>query len=86
MSLGGAKYFISFIDDYSRRLWLYPINKKLDVFSIFKHFKALVELETRKKVKCLRIDNEGEYTNDEFVAFFKEEGIMRQFTVSHTPQ
>lgn len=45
MSLGGPKYFVSFIDDYSRRLWIYPIKKKSDVFSIFKHFKALVELE-----------------------------------------
>jgi transposase InsO family protein len=86
MSLGGAKYFISFIDDYSRRLWVYPIKKKSDVFSIFKQFKALIELETGKKIKCLRIDNGGEYTNGDFLSFCKEEGIMRQFTVAHTPQ
>ena len=28
MSLGRAKYFVSFIDDYSRRLWVYPINQE----------------------------------------------------------
>ncbi|GJT41412.1 gag-pol polyprotein [Tanacetum coccineum] len=32
LSLGGAKYFVSFIDDYSRRCWVYPIKKKSDGF------------------------------------------------------
>ena len=86
MSLGGAKYFVSFIDDYSRRLWVYPIKKKSDVFPVFKVLKAQVELETGKKIKCLRTDNGGEYTDGEFLAFCKQEGIKRQFTVSHTPQ
>ncbi|GJY22735.1 retrovirus-related pol polyprotein from transposon TNT 1-94 [Tanacetum coccineum] len=35
-SLGGAKYFVSFIDDYSTRCWVYPIKKKSDVFEVFK--------------------------------------------------
>jgi len=59
--LGGATYFVSFIDDYSTRLWVYPIKKKSDVFSIFKVFKAQIKLEIEKKIKCLRTDNGGEY-------------------------
>ncbi|GJZ26033.1 gag-pol polyprotein [Tanacetum coccineum] len=39
-SLRGAKYFVSFIDDYSRRCWVYPIKKKSDVFEVFKVYKA----------------------------------------------
>ena len=31
-SMGGARYFVSFIDDYSRRCWVYPIKRKVDVF------------------------------------------------------
>ncbi|KAE8734764.1 hypothetical protein F3Y22_tig00000715pilonHSYRG00142 [Hibiscus syriacus] len=61
-SLGGAKYFVSFIDDYSRRCWVYPIKKKSDVFSTLKNFKAWVELDSGNKIKCFRIDNGGEYT------------------------
>ncbi|KAE8727807.1 Cytochrome P450, family 78, subfamily A, polypeptide 7 [Hibiscus syriacus] len=60
-SLCGAKYFVSFIDDYSRRCWVYPIKKKSDVFSTFKNFKARVELDSENKIKCFRTDNEGEY-------------------------
>ncbi|KAE8673308.1 hypothetical protein F3Y22_tig00111794pilonHSYRG00058 [Hibiscus syriacus] len=85
-SLGGANYFVSFIDDYSRRCWVYPIKKKSDVFSTFKNFKARVELDSGNKIKCFRTDNGGEYTNEEFDDFCRKECIKRQFTVANTPQ
>ncbi|KAL3833987.1 hypothetical protein ACJIZ3_008723 [Penstemon smallii] len=86
MSLGGAKYYVSFIDDYSRRCCVYPIKKKSYVFSVFKIFKVRVELESEKKTKCMRTDNGGEYTSNEFDNFCQQEGIKRQFTVAYTPQ
>ena len=86
VSLGGAKYFVSFIDVYSRRLWVYPIKRKSYVFPIFKEFKAQVELKTGKRIKCLRTNNGGEYVDGDFLAFFKQKGIIRQFFVSYTPQ
>ncbi|KAH9689118.1 Integrase catalytic domain-containing protein [Citrus sinensis] len=86
ISMGGAKYMVTFIDDYSRRCWVFPIKKKSDVFPVFKEYKARVELEYGKKIKCLRTDNGGEYTDGEFLAFCKQEGIQRQFTVAYTPQ
>jgi hypothetical protein len=52
VSLGGARYFVSFIDDFSRRCWVYPIRRKTDVLAVFKTFKARVELESEKKIKC----------------------------------
>ncbi|KAE8665697.1 Esterase/lipase/thioesterase family protein isoform 2 [Hibiscus syriacus] len=85
-SLGGAKYFVSFIDDYSRRCWVYPIKKKSDVFSTFKNFKERVELDSGNKIKCFRTDNGREYTSEEFDDFCRKEGIKRQFTVTNTPQ
>ncbi|KAH9727213.1 Integrase catalytic domain-containing protein [Citrus sinensis] len=52
-SMGGAKYMVTFIDDYSRRCWMYPIKKKSDVFSVFKEYKARVELESEAvKTAC----------------------------------
>ncbi|GJT46104.1 gag-pol polyprotein [Tanacetum coccineum] len=85
-SLGGEKCFVSFIDDYSRRCWVYPIKKKSDVFKVFKVYKARVELDSGKKIKCLRTNNGGEYTSDEFDTFCRQEGIKRQFTTAYTPQ
>ncbi|KAE8655608.1 F-box family protein, putative isoform 2 [Hibiscus syriacus] len=85
-SLREAKYFVSFIDYYSRRCWVYPIKKKSDVFSTFKNFKARVELDSGNKIKCFRTNNGGEYTSEEFDDFCMKEGIKRQFTVANTPQ
>jgi len=85
MSLEGAKYFVSFTDDYSRRLWVYLINKS-NVFLIFKEFKARVDLELGKKIMCLRVVKGGEYTNEDFLIFCKQAGIQRQFIVTYTTQ
>lgn len=85
-SLGGANYFVSFIDDYSRRCWVYPIKRKADVFEVFKSYKARLELESGRKIKCLRSDNGGEYTGKEFMEFCQHAGIKRQFTTAYTPQ
>ena len=64
---------------------MYPIRRKADVLAVFKTFKARVELESKKKIKCLRIDNREEYTSDEFDNFCQHEGIKRQFTITYTP-
>ncbi|GJY89530.1 retrovirus-related pol polyprotein from transposon TNT 1-94 [Tanacetum coccineum] len=73
-------------ESQSRRCWVYPIKKKSDVFEVFKVYKARVELDSGKKIKCLRTDNRGEYTGDEFDTFCRQEGIKRQFTTTYTPQ
>jgi len=51
---------------------VYPIKRKADVFQFFKFYKAHVELESGKKIKCLRTDNVEEYTSKEFDEFCKE--------------
>ena len=51
------------------------MKKKSDVFLVFKEYKARVELESSKKIKCLRTDNGGEYTDGEFLTFCKQESI-----------
>lgn len=68
-SLGEARYFISFIDDFSKRCWVYPIKKKSDVFPVFKRFKTHVELESGKRIKCVSLDNGEKYTGVKFDNF-----------------
>jgi hypothetical protein len=84
--LGGSLYYVIFIDDYSRKTWLYPLKTKDEVFSKFQEFKAEIENLTNKKIKTLRTDNGGEYTSKEFVAFCKSAGIRRELIVPHNPQ
>ena len=65
-SLGGSRYYITFIDDSSRKVWVYFLKNKFDVFETFKKWKAMVETETCLKVKCLRLDNGEEYIDGGF--------------------
>jgi transposase InsO family protein len=85
-SLGGSSYYVTFIDDYSRKTWLYLLKTKDEVFNKFQEFKEEIENLTNKKIKMLRTDNGGEYTSKEFIAFCKLAWIRREMTVPHNPQ
>ena len=50
-------YFLTFIDYYTRKKWIYLLKHKSKAFSIFKKFKALVEKESGKQIKVLKSDN-----------------------------
>ena len=62
------EYYITFIDDFSRKTWIYFLRSKRseEVLLPFQEFKALVENQTGKKIKVLRSKNEGEYTSRAF--------------------
>ena len=60
-SLGCNKYFVTFIDDASRKVWVYFLKTKDQVFEHFKKFHVMVEREKGKPLKCLCTDNGGEY-------------------------
>jgi transposase InsO family protein len=85
-SISGYVYYVSFIDDYSRKTWIYFLKSKDEVFSKFKEFKALIENLSERKIKILRSDNGGEYTSKEFVSFCRDVGIKRELTTPYNPQ
>ena len=65
-SFGGARYMLTIIDDYSRRVWPYFLKNKDDTFAAFTEWKVMIERQTKKKVKVLRTDNGGEFCSDAF--------------------
>ena len=52
-SLSGYAYYVSFIDDFSRKTWIYFMKNKDEVFSKFKKFKALIKNHTEKNIKTI---------------------------------
>ncbi|WKA06778.1 hypothetical protein VitviT2T_024662 [Vitis vinifera] len=80
------RYLISFIDDYSRKVWIYFLTEKSEAFTTFKNYKNLVEKEIGAFICCLRTDRGREFTSLEFNAFCKTNGISRQLTAAYTPQ
>ncbi|KAK2989292.1 hypothetical protein RJ640_027329 [Escallonia rubra] len=85
-SLGKNIYFLLFIDDYSRKTWVYFLKQKSEVFSTFKRFKALVEKQNGYQIKAMRSDRGGEFISKEFNAFCEENGIRRPLTIPYSPQ
>lgn len=70
-SKGGAKYFVTFIDDYSKWCEVRFLRNKSDAFNAFKEIKALVENRTERRIKMLQSDNGREYLSNEFENFVK---------------
>ena len=85
-SLGGGEYFVTFVDDHSRFVWVYILKHKGEVFQRFREWKALVEKTSGRQIKTLRSDNGGEYTSSEFTSYLTKEGIKHELTTPHTPQ
>ncbi|XP_045452164.1 uncharacterized protein LOC123661222 [Melitaea cinxia] len=85
-SWGGARYLVTFTDDYSRKTFGYLMKQKSEVMSNFTTFKAYVVKQLGLSIKVLRSDNGGEYINKNFSDYLKREGIVHQSTVPYCPQ
>ncbi|KAI5342159.1 hypothetical protein L3X38_010034 [Prunus dulcis] len=85
-TIGGNRYFLTFIDDCTRMCWVYFMQYKYEVFGIFKKFKAMVELQSGYKIKRLRSERGGEYTSLEFLKFCEDVGMERQLAMAYSPQ
>ena len=79
-------YFVSFIDDYSKRYWVYTLKYKEKVLELFVEWRRNMKKNTWRKIKVLHSENDGEYTNDPFLQRCHNEGIKRYFTVRETLQ
>jgi hypothetical protein len=84
-TLGGALYYVTFIDDHSRKVWVFSLKTKDQVLDVFKAFHMKVERETGRQLKCVRADNGGEYRG-RFEEYCRSHGIRLEKTVSKTPQ
>ena len=84
-SLGGSRYYVSFIDDYSRYTFVYFMKNKNEVLEKFKEFHTYAMNVTGRPIKILRSDNGGEYSSKEFESFLKKNGIVHQLGVPYNP-
>eukprot|EP00253_Pinus_taeda_P035154 PITA_35154 len=83
-SIGGSHYVLTFIDDYTRKTWVFLLKQKSEVFERFRQYKALVENQSGHYIKVLRTDRGGEYISNDFLRFCREHGIHKQFTTRYT--
>lgn len=85
-SHGKCQYFLSIIDDHSKKVWVDFLKGKDEAFQKFDEWRIMVENQIGKKIKKLRSDNGLEFCNYRFDAMCKENGIVRKKSVAYTPQ
>ena len=81
----GCKYFLTFIDDFSKCTWVYLLKLKSEYFNKFLVYKALVEKQSGRHLQRLRTNNGGEYVNNQFTSYCISQGIQMKHTVPYKP-
>lgn len=84
-SMGGARYFVLYKEDFTGFVTIYFMKRKYKVFAYFRLFTALVKNQTGKDISTLRTDGGGEYNNTEFKRYLEERGIRHESSCPHTP-
>lgn len=85
-SIGGSRYFVIFVDDFTRMAFVYFLKAKSEVFMYFKEFRSMVENQKDRKIKIFRTDNGLEFCSNEFENHLKQVGIVHQKTNVYTPE
>ena len=85
-STRGFRYFVTFIDDYSRCTWLFLMKNRSELFSIFQQFYQEVKTQFGVPIRTFRSDNAREYLSHSFQSFMASHGILHQTSCAHTSQ
>jgi hypothetical protein len=85
-SLSGCRYYVIFIDNFSRFSWIYPMHKKSETFDYFVKFKCLAKNMISQKIKSFQSNGEGEFISNKFSQFLKPNGIIHRISCPYIAQ
>jgi transposase InsO family protein len=85
LSIGGSKYGLVIVDDFSRFTWVLFLQDKSETQSTLKHFLRRAQNEFELKVKKIRSNNGSEFKNLQVEEYLEEEGIKNEFSAPYTP-
>jgi transposase InsO family protein len=75
ISIGGSKYCLVIVDDYSRFTWMFFVQEKSQTQDTLKRFLRRPQNEFGLIIKRIRSDNGTEFKNSQIEGFLEEEGI-----------
>lgn len=81
----GSRYYISFVDAYSRLTWLYFLANISDATSLLKSFQDYAETQVNCQIKAIQIDNGGEFLRS-FHSNLISPGTLHRLTCPYTSQ
>jgi transposase InsO family protein len=86
ISIGGSKYYLVIVDDYSRFTWVFFLQEKSQTQETLKRFLRWAQNEFGLRIKKIRSDNGTEFKNSQIEGFIEEEGIKHELSSPYTPQ
>lgn len=84
--IGGARYFVTCIYDFSRQVWLYVLKSKGNCFEKFKEFNGFVESQSEHKMKTFQLNNDNEFISKAFNHFLKDHSVEKQMSILYVLQ
>jgi transposase InsO family protein len=85
ISIGGSKYCLVIMDDYSRFTWVFFLQEKSQTQDTLKGFLRRAQNEFGLRIKKLRSDNGTEFKNSQIEGFLENEGMKHEFSSPYTP-
>lgn len=83
---GDNKYFITFVDHFSRHGTISLLKQKSEAFTVFKEYQARMERLTGNKIITLRTDGGGEFNSNEMNSYLKQQGIHHEHSAPYSQQ
>uniref|UniRef100_A0A2N9HQG6 Integrase catalytic domain-containing protein n=1 Tax=Fagus sylvatica TaxID=28930 RepID=A0A2N9HQG6_FAGSY len=85
-TVGGSKYFVIFVDDFSRYTWIYLMHNRSELAQIYRTFAQMISTQFSKTIKIFRTDNAMEYRDSQFLDFIHTQGTIIQRSCAGTSQ
>uniref|UniRef100_A0A2N9FBP6 Integrase catalytic domain-containing protein n=1 Tax=Fagus sylvatica TaxID=28930 RepID=A0A2N9FBP6_FAGSY len=85
-TVGGSKYFVIFVDDFSRYTWIYLMHNRSELSQIYRTFAQMISTQFSKTIKIFRTDNAMEYRDSQFLDFIHTQGTIIQRSCAGTSQ
>ncbi|KAB2617403.1 hypothetical protein D8674_013272 [Pyrus ussuriensis x Pyrus communis] len=80
------RFYVVFVDDCTRYMWIFPLYNKSEVFSIFVKFYKFIEVQFGVQIKSLQLDGGGEFVSNTFKEFMQSKGMVHRISCPYTPQ
>jgi transposase InsO family protein len=71
ISIGGSKYYLVIVDDYSRFTWVFFLQEKSQTQETLKGFLRRAQNEFGLRIKKIRSDNGTEFKTHKLKAFLR---------------
>ena len=85
-NINGARWFITFIDDYTRLTWTFLMKAKSETVAVFQGFYDMILTQFETKIQVLKTDNAHDYFNSELGNHLSQRGVIHCSSCVDTPR